>query len=307
MAMTTVSVLMMVHQHEEFVAQAIEGVLSQQCDFKFELIVINDCSSDNSGEICHSYAKQHPDVIKLIDNRSNIGMHNSFELLWNTSTSDLVAFCEGDDYWVDELKLQKQVTLMTANPHWSLCGGRAQVIELSGNDDWLTTGYLYPIVKKNEYSFEELIKSYSFHFSTVIVRRSSVTFPDWFKTVYCVDRPIYLLAAENGIAGYLNTTLSTYRIHSGGNWSSISNARKAEQSIDLFSKLQTHFDQSYKPLFEMTLFNILQTYVAGAMLAQQYGSARQIFWSAFSGLGFYNKLKCLVKYYRTAILLTIKR
>lgn len=302
-----VSVLMLVYEHEKFVAQAIQSVLTQQCDFPFELIIINDCSSDGSAEICSSIAASAPTKVTFIDNHSNIGMHNSFEKLWNVSSAPLIAFCEGDDFWVDNLKLQKQVDLMRQNPRWDLCGANAQVIELSKEGVWEIKNYLKPLIAQSEYSFEELISAYHFHFSTVIIRKRSVRFPSWFKSVYCVDRPIYLLAVEDSVAGYLNHVVSAYRIHSGGNWSSISSLNKAAQSTDLFTKLALHFDKKYMAKFEITLFNILQTYVAVEMHGERYENARHIFKMAFSRLGFRARLRCIKKYYRTAILLLIRR
>lgn len=302
-----VSVLMLVFDHEAFVAQAIESVLAQKCDFDFDLIIINDCSADQSASVCRFFAEKYPSIIKFIDNPSNQGMHNSFETIWNESAADLVAFCEGDDFWIDDSKLQKQRDLMCQNLHWSLCGAIAQVIEINDVETWSPTGAIQPPVAKKEYSFEDMIGSYHFHFSTVMLRKRAVVFPDWFKSVYCVDRPIYLIAAQSGAAGYLNSIVSSYRIHSGGNWSSIDSMRKATQSSDLFLKLAGHFDQDFRQIFEVTLFNVLQTYVAVEMLAKRYDVARQIFWLAFSKLSFFNKVRFFKKYYRTAILLSVKR
>jgi len=221
MTVADVSILMLVYEHQEFVAQSIESVLNQKCDFQFELIIINDCSNDRSGQICRTFAEEYPSVIRFVDNQSNMGMHQSFQTIWNMSRATLVAFCEGDDFWVDDSKLQTQVNLMQQNSGWNLCGAKAQTIELSNSGVWRTTGYIQPLVEKTEYSFDNMISAYHFHFSTVILRKQAVEFPEWFQQVYCVDRPIYLIAVGERKAGYLNRVVSSYRIHSGGNWSPI--------------------------------------------------------------------------------------
>lgn len=308
MSRPAVSVLMLVYEHAEFVAQAIESVLAQQCEFEFELIVINDCSSDTSGAVCQRYAVQHPEMITFIDSSENRGMHASFQFLWNTSRAPIVAFCEGDDYWIDPLKLQKQFALMSQNPHWALCGAKAQVMEQNANQAWLGGRVLGPHVKRAEYTFEQLIGEYHFHFSTVMMKKDAVQFPHWFDSVYCVDRPLYLLAAEHGNAGYLDDVVSAYRLHSGGNWSGISGDLKAERSIDLFNKMAEHFDSRYQKRFETTLFYALQTYVAEEMVKQRFKVARAIFRRAFSNVnGWKMKFKLFRQYYKTAILLQIKR
>ena len=301
------SVLMLVYEHQEFVSQAISSVLSQVCDFQFELIIINDCSSDNSGEICQDYAARHADCIKYINNKTNLGMHASFSKLWSTSQADLVAFCEGDDYWLDDTKLQAQVDCLEKNSDWALCGAKAQIVKRSTDNTWLVAGELKPPNLKPQYRFDELIRSYCFHFSTVMLRKSAVVFPAWFDSVYCVDRPIYLLAAEHGQAGYLDKVVSAYRIHSGGNWSTCSNSVKAKQSSDLFRKLAGHFDESYRVSFELSLFDILQSYVAIEMQERRYATARKLFVRAFGEVSFRNKFRCLRKHYRTAALLLVKR
>ena len=303
-----VSVLMLVYEHAAFVAQAIEGVLSQQCEFDFELIVINDFSSDASAAICARYAQENAHMMTFIDSPQNRGMHASFQILWNTSRAPLVAFCEGDDYWVDPLKLQKQVAQMATNQHWTLCGANAQLIKLNQGQEWRECGVVSPGAKQTEYRFEDLISGYHFHFSTVMMRKSAVSFPAWFDSVYCVDRPLYLLAAEHGPAGYLDETVSCYRLHSGGNWSSISGDLKAERSIDLFQKMAAHFDPQYKSKFEYTLFYALQSYVAEELVKQRYRVARTIFRQAFANVhDLKMKLKMFTQYYKTAILLLIRR
>ncbi|GHA08374.1 glycosyl transferase [Arenicella chitinivorans] len=308
MSRLQVSVLMLVHEHAAFVAQAIDSVLAQQCDFEFELVVINDCSSDSSALICQQYADQNPDRITFINSSENKGMHASFQLLWEASRGPLLAFCEGDDYWVDPLKLHKQVGLMARNSHWTMCGANAQVIELNEAREWQVCSVLGPRVKQAEYSFEELIRGYHFHFSTVMVRKDSVHFPVWFDSVYCVDRPLYLLATEQGSAGYLDEIVSHYRLHPGGNWSSISGARKAERSIDLFRKMARHFAPHYRQHFEATLFYALQTYVAEELVKQRFNVARRIFWRAFANVhDLKMKFKFFRQYYKTALLLVVKR
>jgi glycosyltransferase involved in cell wall biosynthesis len=303
-----VSVLMLVYEHAEFVAQAIEGVLTQRCDFEFEIIVINDGSTDESAAVCQQYAAQHPEIITFIDSPKNQGMHAGFQQIWDTSRAPLVAFCEGDDYWSDPLKLQKQAALMTQNPHWALCGANAQVVCLDEDNCWSVCDILGPHRKQSEYTFEQLIDGYHFHFSTVMLKKSVVNFPSWFQTVYCVDRPLYLLAAEHGNAGYLDEVVSSYRLHPGGNWSSISNELKAERSVDLFHKMAGHFAPQYRHLFEITLFYALQSYVADALAKQNFTAARGIFWHAFASVrGWKMKLKLLKQYYKTAILLLMKR
>ena len=108
-----VSVHMLAYNHEPYIRQAIEGVMMQKTDFEFELVVGEDCSQDKTREICFEYQEKHPDKISVLwwhENVSKLG-GNGFRTTAHCR-GEFVAFCEGDDYWVDPLKLQKQVDIM---------------------------------------------------------------------------------------------------------------------------------------------------------------------------------------------------
>jgi len=111
----TVSVKMITYNHATYIADAIEGVLSQETDFPIELVVGEDCSTDNTMKIVRSYAEKHPDVIRIATSSSNVG---SKENSWRTEflcRGEFLAFCEGDDYWHDTTKLSKQVEILKAD------------------------------------------------------------------------------------------------------------------------------------------------------------------------------------------------
>jgi glycosyltransferase involved in cell wall biosynthesis len=111
-----VSVLMLVYNHGPYIAEAIESVLGQKCDFSFELLIGDDCSTDNSRDIALRYQKAHPSVIRFISSACNVGMQCNHRRLVDASRGELVAYCEGDDYWIDPAKLQLQVDYLCAHP-----------------------------------------------------------------------------------------------------------------------------------------------------------------------------------------------
>ena len=116
-----VSVHMLAYNHEPYIRQAIEGVMMQKTDFEFELVIGEDCSQDKTREICFEYQKRFPDKIRVLwwhENVSRLG-GNCFRTTAHCR-GEFVAFCEGDDYWIDPLKLQKQVDVMRRYPSVSL-------------------------------------------------------------------------------------------------------------------------------------------------------------------------------------------
>ena len=117
------SVVMITYGHEKFIEQAIHGVLSQECDFDFELIVANDCSPDNTHIIIQDLIAKHPKAskIKYVRHDNNIGMMPNFLFALKSAKGKYIALCEGDDYWNLSSKVQKQVDFLEANSEFGLC------------------------------------------------------------------------------------------------------------------------------------------------------------------------------------------
>ena len=272
----TVSVLMLAYRHGPYIRQAIESVLAQQCDRSFRLWIGEDNSPDDTRAVCRELQVAHPDRIELFCSDDSLGMHGNFSNLWEKSRGDLVAFCEGDDYWCDPLKLQKQIDFFEEHPECSLCGTFTDVHCLE-DGAWKKSGEVRPPTLQSTYSFEEMIPSYMFHFSSVMLRRSAVDFPDWFQSTYCVDRPIYLLAAQNGQAGLLAETTSVYRMHPGGNWSTLNATARMEKSIHLFETMSDFFAPEYAATFRRTVGDILWSYIGQAAGQRDIASAATVY------------------------------
>jgi glycosyltransferase involved in cell wall biosynthesis len=115
-----VSVKMITYNHELYIAQAIEGVLLQKTDFSIELIIGEDCSTDRTREIVIDYQKKYPDLIRVITWEENVGMQKNSLRTNKACRGKYIAICEGDDYWIDPLKLKKQVDFLEANADYGM-------------------------------------------------------------------------------------------------------------------------------------------------------------------------------------------
>lgn len=117
-----VSVHMITYNHEPYIRQAIEGVMMQKTDFEFELVIGEDCSKDRTREICFEYQKKYPDKIRVLWWQENVSKFGGNERrVTARCRGEYVAICEGDDYWTDPFKLQKQVDIMSRYQSVSLC------------------------------------------------------------------------------------------------------------------------------------------------------------------------------------------
>ena len=189
-----VSIIMLAYNHENYIREAVESILSQETDFSFELLIGEDKSTDTTLAVCKELQQENPHIIRLVTSEENVGMHRNLARLWCRANGAYIAFCEGDDYWIDSKKLSAQVAFLATNLDCSLCGTYTQSIQQDLQGNWNNAEVVKPKKIKDKYAFFELIAHYNFHFSSVMVRKSAVNFPDWFWTVYCVDRPLYLVA-----------------------------------------------------------------------------------------------------------------
>lgn len=201
-----VSVEMITYNHEPYIRQAIEGVMMQQTDFEFELIIGEDCSQDKTREICFEYQKKYPDKIRVLwwhENVFNLGGNG--RRVFARCRGEFIAFCEGDDYWTDPLKLQKQVNLIrqtnavmcVANSEWHCPNG---TIELS---TYATDRILL--------SLDDMLKHY-FHTTTYLLRRETYQqclkqYPEF---IYWYDCVITHCMATMGPICYLTDVVSVY-------------------------------------------------------------------------------------------------
>ena len=128
-----VSVHMITYNHERFIAQAIEGVLMQQTDFAVELVIGEDCSTDGTRAIVRRYGERYPERIRLLLQERNLGARANALATLNACRGQYIALCEGDDYWTDPTKLQKQVDFLESHPECSLCFHRVLVVYEDGS------------------------------------------------------------------------------------------------------------------------------------------------------------------------------
>ena len=280
-----VSVLVITWNHGPYLAQCLDSLLAQRCDFPFEILIGEDHSQDDTPSICESYRDRHQDQIRVISSAANVGMHHNLARIWHRARGAYIAICEGDDYWVDPTKLATQVAQFEADAQLTLCGGYTRQIALGADGVWREAGRIEPKFVQDQYSMEDLIAAYSFHTSSVMVRKDRIAFPRWFWDVYCADRPLYLLCAAAGTVRVIPETLSVYRMHDTGIWSPRGLLDKAAKGRELFDKLDEYFDHRYTRLMRKTVGGMYWGYMQDAINTGQTKVGRQLVWITLELLG----------------------
>ena len=119
-----ISVAITTYNHEHYISQAIDSVLWQKCDVPIEIVISDDCSTDGTSEICAQYAKKYPSKIMYIRNRTNMGLLENYKQLFKRCSGDYIAWLDGDDYWCDDEKLQKQMKVLESGSYKMCCSDK---------------------------------------------------------------------------------------------------------------------------------------------------------------------------------------
>lgn len=210
-----VSVCVITYNHEKYIQQCLERILAQKCDFEYEIVIGEDCSTDTTLEIINSYRQKYPEVIRIISSAQNVGMVKNWERTLFACRGEYIAVIEGDDYWIWEEKLQKQVELLDNHKEFSLSFHDVGVIYGS---DVPHIDYLTHITEGEKFTIDDLIlKKWFIPTSSMLLRRDKLMpFPKWTKNLKAIDMVVQLMFAMQGDMGYIAVKAGVYRIHGGG-------------------------------------------------------------------------------------------
>ena len=218
-----VSVLCSTYNQIKYIRTCLDSLLNQKTNFKYEIIVKDDASTDGQQEIIKEYAKTYPDkVIPMLleENHFSRGLgHLAYEKFLNMSRGKYVAICEGDDFWTDENKLQIQVDFMEKHPECSLCGHAAYY---ANEDGTLRRDKYFRLIEESRYlTTEELIENWMLATNSQLYRKSvrkDVVIPYQGKCING-DYAALIYFSLKGKVYFLNRLMSAYRLFNIGSLS----------------------------------------------------------------------------------------
>ena len=234
-----ISVIMLTYNHAPYLQEAIEGVLSQKTNCKVELIICNDCSPDYSDEIIKPYAEKYPEIIRYFKHEKNIGFEENQRFAFQHCEGKYIAYCEGDDYWTDDNKLQFQFDFLENNPDFVITTARNQLLEQE-NKTFTNDGKDHLFGEK---AFIDYTQSSFFHERptqtfTYLIRRKFLDLK-WID-IYPNYRDLYYFyhLLEFGKGRAFNKIVGVYRLHEGGVYSSLETEKKLRTSINIFKNIK---------------------------------------------------------------------
>ena len=249
-----VSICCTTFNHERFIRDCFDGFLKQQTNFKFEILVYDDCSTDNTKKIIEEYTAQFPELffpIYQTENQYSKGVRGIMPRFnFKRARGKYIATCEGDDYWTDPLKLQKQIYFLENNEDFVLTGHDAKKIDDKGE---LISEWSLPKNKRRDCSSEELQRFFYALTLTMCFRNVPILqqMPDEFYNSNNGDTFLISLLGHYGKYKYMpEITPAVYRIHQGGVWSS----KNDIQRIKMVRKTYFEMHLYYKRINNEALF-----------------------------------------------------
>ena len=238
-----VSVVVTTYNHEPYLAYALNAILAQQCDFGVEIILGEDCSRDETLGVCKKFAQDYPQI-NLIASTENVGWRENYRRCVEAAKGKYIAFCDGDDYWCDENRLAKQVTLMEANPKVGLCYTLAE----RRNERGELVGR-FP-VGEGHTTLDALLHDWCVENCTTLARRELVlgyyadekpeNRPEWLTE----DLPMWLYVAAHSDVAYIDRATAVHRVFPDSVSHSTSLAKRLA-FCDSSSNIKLWFDECY--------------------------------------------------------------
>lgn len=277
-----VSIQCLAYNHEKYIRDCLDGIVSQITNFRYEAIVHDDASTDDTQSIIREYAAKYPDIIKSVIEKENLYSKNLGRLrrvLQENLRGKYIAFCECDDYWIDRHKLQKQVDFLESHPDYSMCFHSAQIKYEVDSTSWLDCEN----IEDRDYSATEVFIHWTVPTASILCRRDAFVLFHNLKggeRILNGDIALILSCMTKGKVRGFSEKMSVYRVQNGG----VTYDEKAKKNRSLkapfhFECLRDNFPiVDHKPLDE----TIAKTYFERALVQDDYGEMIKDFRRSFN-------------------------
>jgi len=213
-----VSIVCIVFNHEPFLRQCLDGFVMQKTDFPVEILIHDDASTDGSADIIREYEAKYPDLFRPIyqvENQYSQGNDIWYGILFPRAKGKYIAICEGDDFWTDPLKLQKQIDFLENHPDFSMCFHSASILRQGVGD--LKTGAKFESIEEREYESTEIFTTWLVPTASIVFRKDTVLshrtkHPEWLNRG---DINLVLKCLATGRVWGMSGVMSVYRMQPG--------------------------------------------------------------------------------------------
>jgi glycosyltransferase involved in cell wall biosynthesis len=243
------------YNHEKYIAQAIEGFLMQKVNFPIEIIIHDDASTDKTAQVIKEYEVKYPYLLKCIYQSENqLSKDGGYltKTCLQIASGKYIALCEGDDYWTDPHKLQKQVDFLEKNEGFAICFHNMKIIY----DDSRETHYSNPPDQRELTTLEDLACGNYIYTASCVFRNGLIKeFPTWYKDAPVGDYVLHMLNAQYGKIKYFDEVMGVYRVHKDGIWENNNFIFRIEKWIELLELMKNHFTTEVNDILIQTQSN----------------------------------------------------
>ncbi len=283
-----VSIFMATYNHAAYIGQALDSCLKQETTFDFEIVVCDDCSNDGTSEIIREYARKYPQVVPSIQPVNTKATKNFMDGL-NKLRGKYVAFCEGDDFWTDTNKLQKQISFLEENPDFTVCCHKVKMLDMGKGEDqddvfiYKDMRFDEKRIKEGIFYADEAISNYFFQTSSVVFRwRFTEGLPNWFTLYMLLDHFLFMLHAVEGKIKYFDEDMSVWRRHPGGySWLQTINKglffrQKYADWIIVYEEMDRFFSYRFTLQIRERILLVLRNLISHYMQTNQLEQIKEI-------------------------------
>lgn len=262
------SVCIRSYNQERFIRDALDSVLMQKTDFPFEIIVSDDCSKDGARDILKEYQLRYLEKIRLLLHDSNLGGPNNLRAVIEASHAKYVCCLDGDDFFTDVYKLQKQVDFLEAHDEYAACFHNTWIVSETGRKCGIFNHPNFHEV----HDAKEFITEYWFvPIHSAVIRREYIEFPDWYATVMNDDYVIHLSVARHGAYYFMPDVMVAYRKHAG----EISTAYRNRVLVDtqlktILENMKLLYPANYAPIFDTRIAQYAQSIAEETILSHPW-------------------------------------
>jgi len=238
-----VSVCVITYNHEDYIDECLNSILQQKTDFKYEIVVGEDGSKDDTRSRILKLQKKYTEKLLLLPDEGNLGMMPNFIRTLTSCSGEYIALCEGDDYWTDPYKLQKQVDFLEEHKDFSICFTNTSYLDTA-------SGALKKVITADRdvlYINDLFYKNY-IATQTVVYRAQDMVLPAGFDELQVGDWPLHVLMAQFGKIRHLDDHTAVYRVHQSNVWQKKDSLYKQEKMAEATEFLYQTLREPFKPL-----------------------------------------------------------
>lgn len=257
------SVILLTFNQEKFVREAIDSILSQNFSKDWEIIVADDSSTDCTFEIVQSYQEKYPSLFRIYSNDQNLGLALNYQKAILQARGKYIAYLEGDDYWTDDLKLQKQMRFLEENPSSILAFHDFILVGEDGS--LISDSNLKNHTLRRNRTKNDMITGCLIHQNTIMFRNVIGNLPRGFFRAKNHDTFLVAFLSNWGIAGYVECNPLHYRILEDSLWSSLSSHKKHWNGLVTYVNILSIVSIKYYPILIRKIFTKLYHVIKGGM------------------------------------------